>query len=317
MNSRPETGNHLPDALAGHWSERWLPRAWLPYTRLMRLERPVGWQLLLIPGLWSIALAQVMEGGGWPSPWLMALFLLGSIVMRGAGCVYNDIVDRDIDAKVARTRNRPLPAGQVSLGQAWMFLGVLLLGGLLVLLQLNRPAQLVALSSLGLVALYPFMKRFSHWPQLFLGLTFNWAALVGWVAVRGELEWPAVLLYAGGVFWTLAYDTIYAHQDREDDLAVGVKSTALKLGRATKPWLAIFFALALALIGAAGWMAGAFPLFLFGLAFAATNAAWQVASLDIDDAASCLTHFRANRDFGMAIFSGALVASLAKGWGWV
>ena len=322
MNTTSQ-GNHLDDirhkrvadAVAHHWAERLLPVWALPYARLMRLERPVGWQLLLIPALWSITLAQVAEGGGWPNWWLIALFLVGSVVMRGAGCVYNDIVDRDIDARVERTRNRPLPSGQVSLRQAWLFLAALLLVGLLVLLQLNRPAQVVAISSLALVAIYPFMKRFTYWPQLFLGLAFNFGALVGWVAVRGQLEWPAVLLYLGGIFWTLAYDTIYAHQDRADDLLAGVKSTALKLGRRTKPALALFYALAFLSIGLAGWMAGAFPLFVAGLAVAAARAIWQVMTLDIDDAANCLERFRDNRNIGMAIFTGALAASLARGYG--
>ncbi len=321
--STTSQGNHLDDirhkrvadAVPHHWAERLLPVAWLPYARLMRLERPVGWQLLLIPALWSIALAQVAEGGGWPSLWLIVLFLIGSVVMRGAGCVYNDIVDRDIDAKVERTRNRPLPSGQVSLKQAVLFLATLLLAGLLVLLQLNRPAQVVAISSLVLVAIYPFMKRFTYWPQLFLGLAFNFGALVGWVAVRGQLEWPAVLLYVGGVFWTLAYDTIYAHQDRADDLLAGVKSTALKLGEHTKAALALFYALAFLSIGLAGWLAGAFPLFLVGLAVAAGRAAWQVITLDIDDATNCLQRFRDNRNIGMAIFAGALAAALAKSYG--
>ena len=314
MNASTHTEQRVPDALSHHWSERILPARWRPYARLMRLERPIGWQLLLLPGLWAVALAQVMNGGGWPDWRIMALLLLGSIVMRGAGCVYNDIVDRDIDAKVERTRARPLPSGQVSVKQAWAFLLALLLIGLAVLLLLPRAAQLVAIASLGLVAIYPFMKRITYWPQLFLGLAFNWAALVGWVAVRGALEAPALLLYAGGVFWTLAYDTIYAHQDRADDLMAGVKSTALKLGARTKPWLAAFFALALALIGLAGWLAGAFPLFVFALTFGALHAGWQVMTLDIDDARNCLARFRANRDFGLIILVGALAASLMNHW---
>ena len=314
MNASTHSEQRVPDALGHHWSERFLPASWRPYARLMRLERPVGWQLLLLPGLWAVALAQVMQGGGWPDWRIMVLLLLGSIVMRGAGCVYNDIVDRDIDAKVERTRARPLPSGQVSVRQAWGFLVLLLLVGLIVLLLLPRPAQWVAVASLGLVIIYPFMKRITYWPQLFLGLAFNWAALVGWVAVRGALEAPALLLYAGGVLWTLAYDTIYAHQDRADDLMAGVKSTALKLGRHTKIWLAVFFALALGLIGLAGWLAGAFPLFVFALIFGALHAGWQVLTLDIDDARNCLVRFRANRDFGLIIFAGALAASLMNHW---
>ena len=316
MQTRQHIRQQRPaDAVPTHWTERYLPEAWLPYARLMRLERPVGWQLLLIPGLWSLALAQGMEGGGWPSWWLLALLFIGSVVMRGAGCVYNDIVDRDIDAKVERTRNRPLPSGQVRPRQAVAFMILLLGVGLLVLLQLNRPAQVVAVASLALVAIYPFMKRITFWPQLFLGLTFNWAALVAWVAVRGRLEWPALLLYAAGVFWTLAYDTIYAHQDREDDLIAGVKSTALRLGAATRTWLIGFFAAALVLLALAGWTAQAGLFWYAGLLAAAAHAAWQVRTLDIDDAWRCLKLFRANRDFGLIVFAGALVDSLVRGAG--
>ena len=316
MSTRQNIREQRPaDAISTHWTERYLPDAWLPYARLMRLERPVGWQLLLIPGLWSVTLAQVAEGGGWPPVWLLALLLIGSVVMRGAGCVYNDIVDRDIDAKVERTRNRPLPSGQVSLKQAVAFMLALLGVGLAVLLQLNRPAQVVAVASLALVAIYPFMKRVTWWPQLFLGLTFNWAALVGWVAVRGRLEWPALLLYAAGVFWTLAYDTIYAHQDREDDLIAGVKSTALRLGAATREWLIGFFAATLALLVLAGYAVGAGMLWYAGVLAAGLHAAWQVRTLDIDDARRCLMLFRANRDFGLLVFAGALLDTLAKGAG--
>ena len=303
------------DAIPTHWTERHLPDAWLPYARLMRLERPVGWQLLLIPGLWSVTLAQIAEGGGWPDWWLLGLLFIGSVVMRGAGCVYNDIVDRDIDAKVERTRNRPLPSGQVSLQQAVAFMLALLAVGLAVLLQLKRPAQVVAVASLALVAIYPFMKRVTFWPQLFLGLTFNWAALVGWVAVRGRLEWPALLLYTAGVFWTLAYDTIYAHQDREDDLIAGVKSTALRLGAATHRWLVGFFATTVLFLALAGWSAAAGPFWYAGVLAAAVHAAWQVRTLDIDDARCCLKLFRANRDFGLLVFAGALIDSVARGMG--
>ena len=297
----------VPDAVPDHWAERLLPAAARPFARLMRLERPVGWQLLLLPGLWGLALAQAAAGGGWPDVKLMALMLIGAVVMRGAGCVYNDIVDRDIDAQVARTKNRPLPSGQVTLKQAVAFLIALLLVGLLGLLQFNAAAIALGVASLGLVAIYPFMKRFTYWPQVFLGLAFNWPALVGWAAVRGTLEWPAVLLYAGGIFWTLAYDTIYAHQDRDDDLIAGVKSTALRLGAATGRWLTVFFALSLLLLAAAGWLAGAGWWYAAGLGLAAAHAAWQIATLDIDDAARCLKLFRANRDFGLLVFAGALL----------
>ncbi len=195
---------------------------------------------------------------------------------------------------------------------AWRFL-ILLLGlGLGILLLLNPPARILGAASLLLVAIYPFMKRFTYWPQLFLGLAFNWPALLGWVAVRGTLDLPAVFLYLGGVFWTLAYDTIYAHQDRADDLIAGVKSTALKLGRHTKPWLAVFFTLTILSVGLGGWLAGAGSPFVTALGIAAGHAVWQIYELDIDDPGNCLHLFRANRDFGLIILSGAVVELLLR-----
>ncbi len=300
------------DAIPTHWTERYLPDRLLPYARLMRLERPIGWQLLVLPGLWSIALAGLQGASASTLLWLAALFTIGAVIMRGAGCVYNDIVDRDIDARVERTRNRPIPAGQVSVTAAWRFL-ILLLGlGLGILLLLNPPARILGAASLLLVAIYPFMKRFTYWPQLFLGLAFNWPALLGWVAVRGTLDLPAVFLYLGGVFWTLAYDTIYAHQDRADDLIAGVKSTALKLGRHTKPWLAVFFTLTILSVGLGGWLAGAGSPFVTALGIAAGHAVWQIYELDIDDPGNCLHLFRANRDFGLIMLSGAVVELLLR-----
>jgi len=314
MNQRDaHHGSDLPppvaDAVSGHWAERLLPASLRPYARLMRLERPVGWWLLLLPGWWAIALAAVASGT-WPDIRLLALFLLGSIVMRGAGCVYNDIVDRDIDARVERTRNRPLPSGQVSPAQAWAFLAALLFTGLMVLLQLNWAAIALGAASLLLVIIYPHMKRYTWWPQFFLGLAFNWGAILGWAAARGKVEWPAIALYAGGIFWTLAYDTIYAHQDRADDMIAGVKSTALRLGEATPRWLKIFFSLALALIALGGWLAGAGPVFFIAVAVAGVHAGWQITRLDINDAGTCLRLFRANRDFGLIIFTGAVIDAL-------
>ncbi len=312
--TRPDKADiHVADALPGHWAERWLPVSWRPYARLMRLERPVGWWLLLLPGLWAIVLAAAASSAPWREPLRLAvLFFIGAVAMRGAGCVYNDIVDRDIDARVARTRSRPIPSGQVSLRAAVAFMLALLFVGLLVLLQLPPAARLVAVASLALVAIYPFMKRVTFWPQLFLGLAFNWGALVGWVALRGRLEAPALLLYAGGVFWTLAYDTIYAHQDRQDDILAGVKSTALKLGSRTRPWLAVFFALALALFTVAGYFAGAGFFWYLGLGLAALHAFWQLRTFDMDDAARCLLLFRSNEVFGRIILAGALLDYLVR-----
>ncbi len=300
----------VADALPDHWSERLLPAGARPYARLMRLERPIGWWLLLLPGWWAIALAAVASGQRMPDLKLLALFLVGAVVMRGAGCVYNDIVDRDLDARVERTRSRPLPSGQVGLRQAWIFLVGLALAGLLVLLQLNGEAILLGIASLGLVLVYPHMKRYTYWPQVFLGLAFNWGAILGWAAVRGAVEWPALALYAGGIFWTLSYDTIYAHQDREDDLLVGVKSTALRLGENTPRWLAVFLALAVGLFALAGWLAGTGPVYYLGVAAAAMHGLWQLRLLDIHDPATCLRLFRANRDFGLLIFAGAVLDAI-------
>jgi 4-hydroxybenzoate polyprenyltransferase len=313
MTQEPSINVPVSDAVARHWADRLLPVGVRPFARLARIERPIGWWLLLLPGWWSIALAQSTIGGGLPDLRLLALFLVGAIVMRGAGCTLNDIVDRDIDAMVARTRSRPLPSGQLSLAQAAAFLAALLALGLLVLLALNPPTILLGAASLLLVAIYPFMKRVTHWPQLFLGLAFNWGALLGWCAVKGAVELPALLLYAGGIFWTLAYDTLYAHQDKDDDALVGVKSTALLFGPATGRWLAAFFAVSIVLLAAAGTTAGAGFPYLFALLAAAVHATWQLHRLDINDPDTCLMLFRSNRDFGLILFAGAAAASIATG----
>ena len=284
-----------------------------PYARLARLDRPTGWWLLLLPGWWAIALAAGRGGSGMPDFRLMALFFGGAIIMRGAGCTLNDIADREFDAKVARTRSRPLPSGEVGIRGAIVFLLLLLTLGLAILVQLNRLAILLGVASLGLVGLYPFMKRWTNWPQLTLGLAFNWGALMGFVAVEGRLSAAAMSLYAGGVFWTLAYDTIYAHQDKEDDAVIGVKSSALALGSATVPWVAGFFFTSLVLIDLAGVLAGAGAIFHLGVAAAALHAAWQLSRLNIDDPDSCLRIFRSNRDFGLIILAGAIISSLAEG----
>jgi 4-hydroxybenzoate polyprenyltransferase len=306
-NDRP-----VADALPQHWADKLLPAGIKPYARLARLERPVGSWLLAIPGLWAISLAQISRGGGVPDMKLIILFLIGAIVMRGAGCTLNDIVDRDFDGRVLRTRNRPIPSGQVSVKAAAAFLAALLAAGLLILLQLNGLSIALGAASLALVAIYPFMKRVTYWPQLFLGFAFNWGALLGFAAVSGTIGPAALSLYAGGIFWTLAYDTIYAHQDREEDVLIGVKSSALKLGEASKPWIAAFFILGLGFIDLSGILLGAPPIFHFGVAAATAHAAWQLSQLDIDDPASCLQVFRSNRDFGLLLFAGAFLASLAS-----
>lgn len=304
----------VADAEDRHWVDTLLLTSLRPYARLARFERPIGWWLLLLPGWWAIALAQVSMGGGMVNVKLLTLFLIGAIAMRGAGCTFNDIVDRDFDGKVERTRSRPIPSGQVTVAQAIMFLVGLSLVGLAVLLQLSNTAIMFGIASLGLVAIYPFMKRFTYWPQIFLGLAFNWSALVGWAAVTGEVPASAWLMWLGGILWTLGYDTIYAHQDKEDDVRIGVKSTALKLGDASGKWLIGFFAGALILVDWAGWLAGAGPLFHIGVAGAAMHAVWQLTRLDINDPDNCLKMFRANRNFGLIVFAGAVADSLLQGF---
>src|SRR5262249_29739468 len=232
----------LPDAAPGNWVDRVAPTPWRPYLRLMRFDRPIGAWLLLFPCWWGQTLAELSIGRSHPNPCYLALFLAGAFLLRGAGCTYNDIVDKDYDARVARTAGRPIPSGQVSVAQAWLFFAVLCLAGLGILLQFNRFTILLGAASLALVAIYPFMKRYTYWPQLVLGLAFKWGALVGWSAVTGSLSPAAIALYAGSVLWTIGYDTIYAHQDKEDDLAAGLKSTALKFGAATGGWLSAFYA---------------------------------------------------------------------------
>jgi 4-hydroxybenzoate polyprenyltransferase len=313
MKSQPSLERTDAPVAALHWVDKLLPRKLKPYARLARLDRPIGWWLLLLPGWWAIALATLRAGGGVPSLRLIALFFAGAIIMRGAGCTLNDIADRDFDAQVARTRSRPIPSGEVSVMGAVVFLLLLLTAGLAVLVQLNAPSIALGAASLVLVATYPFMKRWTYWPQLVLGLAFNWGALMGFAAVEGRLSAAAVSLYAGGVFWTLAYDTIYAHQDKEDDALIGVKSSALTLGSATVPWVAGFFFISLVLIDLAGVLAGAGAIFHLGVVAAALHAAWQLSRLDIDNPDSCLKIFRSNRDFGLIIFAGAMVSSLAEG----
>jgi 4-hydroxybenzoate polyprenyltransferase len=286
----------------GDWVDRFLPVRARPYARLARLDRPIGTWLLLFPGWWGIALAAT----DWPDPALMALFALGALVMRGAGCTLNDIADRGYDGRVARTRLRPLPSGAVTVAQAGAFLLLQLAVGAVVLFSLNRASVALGFAVLGLIGTYPFMKRITYWPQLFLGLNFNWGALIGWTAVTGTLGWPAALLYLGGVFWTIGYDTIYAHQDKEDDVRIGVKSSAIALGRRTRPWLFVFYAAALALWGMAGHDAGLGPPFWIGLAVAALQLGWQAARVDIDDPGDCLAKFRSNRLVGWLLLAGII-----------
>ncbi len=281
-----------------------LPAPLRPYASLMRLDRPIGAWLLFWPGAWAIALggmgdAGPLSGTGWA---LIGWFALGAVAMRSAGCVYNDIVDRKLDARVERTRLRPLASGRVTLRAAWGLLIGLSLLGLLVLIQLPRLAQAIALGSLLLVAAYPFMKRITWWPQAWLGLVFSWAALVGWPAVTGRMDAPALLLYAGSIFWVIGYDTIYALQDREDDALVGVKSSARALGAHARLGIAGCYLLALVFWAAAIAQVRVEAFALLALLPAAVHLGWQVVTLHPDDGEDALTKFRANRFTGLLVF---------------
>jgi len=304
MTTPAPSPNVIADAAPGNWVDTRAP-AWLrPYLKLARFDRPIGAWLLLFPCWWSQALAELSLGRAYPDPWYVLLFLIGAFVMRGAGCTWNDIVDRDFDGRVERTAKRPIPSGQVTVKQALAFAVLLCLIGLLVLIQFNRAAIVVGISSLALVAIYPFFKRFTYWPQLMLGFTFKWGALVGWTAVTGSLAVPALVLYAACILWTIGYDTIYAHQDKEDDAMLGLKSTALRLGANTRPWLAAFYAGAVVLWAVAAALAGAHATFYAVLAAIAAQLAWQTATLRMDDTANCLIRFRSNRYVGWLLFLG-------------
>ncbi len=300
------------DADAKNWVDRYAPAPAKPYLRLMRADRPIGTWLLLLPCWWGLGLAAAQGAGSSSSLWHGALFAIGAIAMRGAGCAYNDIVDRDIDAKVARTALRPLPSGQIGLRQAWAFLVALCLIGLAALLQFNSFTAYLGAGSLALVAIYPFMKRVTFWPQAWLGLTFNWGALMGYAAAAGTLALPAFCLYAAGFFWTLGYDTIYAHQDKEDDALIGVKSSALKLGTRTRPAVALFYAATLILFAFAGAASGFSPLYYLALAPAAAHFLLQWRRLYIDDASRCLTIFKSNRDAGFLLLAPLLVEAALR-----
>ncbi|WP_026868365.1 4-hydroxybenzoate octaprenyltransferase [Inquilinus limosus] len=295
------------DIRAESWLIRWAPPGVRPYLTLARLDRPIGTWLLLYPCWWGLAMPPRPAGFGWIDLWYGVLFGVGALVMRGAGCTVNDILDRDFDARVARTRTRPIPSGAVSPTQAVLFLIAQLLLGFLVLIQFNSTTVGLGIASLVLVFTYPLMKRITWWPQAFLGLAFNWGALVGWTAVAGELALPSLLLYAAGICWTLGYDTIYALQDIEDDARIGIKSTARLFGGATRRWVAGFYALTVLGIGAAGLSAGLEPLpFLLLLAAGAAQLAWQVAMLAADRPADCLVKFKSNRWFGLLVLAGLL-----------
>ena len=290
----------------GNWVDTHAPLWSRPYLRLSRFDRPIGSWLLLLPCWWSVGLAG-MRVEQFPSLWHIVLFFIGAFAMRGAGCTWNDLVDRNLDGLVERTRSRPIPSGQVTVAQATVFMGLQALLGLLVLLQFNRYTVFTGLASFSVIVIYPFMKRITYWPQIVLGLAFSWGALMGWPAVFARLDTPAYLLYAGSIAWVIGYDTIYAHQDREDDLLIGIKSTALLFGDNTRSMLAGFYAGAVVLIGAAGLMAGGGLIFVLGLMAFAAHLTWQVLRLDINDSAHCLKLFRSNRDAGLILFAAMLL----------
>jgi 4-hydroxybenzoate polyprenyltransferase len=298
-----EAGGRVADS-TGNWVD-WLAPAWSrPFLRLARFDRPIGSWLLLLPCWWSATLAAGVARDVKQLPMVLGLFFIGAFVMRGAGCTWNDITDRDLDAKVERTRSRPIPSGQVSVAGAFVFLVLQALIGLAVLLQFNRFAIVTGLASLAVVAVYPFMKRITYWPQVVLGLAFSWGALMGFAVLLGRLPAAAFLLYAGSIAWVIGYDTIYAHQDREDDALIGVKSTARLFGESTPMLLTLFYALAVMLIGAATFLCGGGWLAWAGLFAFALHLVRQTRLIDIDDPALCLRLFKSNRDAGLMLFAG-------------
>lgn len=296
----------------GNWVDTHAPSWSRPYLRLARFDRPIGSWLLLMPCWWSAALAAGIAHDVSQLALVVALFFVGAFVMRGAGCTWNDITDRDLDAKVERTLSRPIPAGQVSVSQALVFLVLQALIGLAVLLQFNRFAIMTGIASLVIVAVYPFMKRITWWPQVVLGLAFSWGALMGFAVTLGRIDLTAVALYAGSICWVIGYDTIYAHQDAEDDALIGIKSTARLFGARTRRALVVFYSLAVLLIGAALALAGArWPAWIGLIAFA-VHLVRQIRRLDIGDPALCLRVFKSNRDAGLVLFAGLLVDAVMR-----
>ena len=303
MNADAQT--NASDIPKGNWVDRFLPAFARPYARLARLDRPIGTWLLLFPCWWSIALAAPGFATGL---WLFVLHGLGALLMRGAGCTYNDIVDRDFDRQVARTADRPIASGAVSVKKAVAFMFAQMAIAFVILLQFNLFAIMVGVASLILVFTYPLMKRITWWPQFFLGLAFNWGALLGYASATGTLDWAPVLLYVAGIFWTLGYDTIYAHQDKEDDVLVGVKSSALRLGDSSQTGIGLFYAGAVLLLAAMDRVAGLGLAFELALGAGAIQLAWQVWDCRFDDPNDCLAKFKSNRVFGWLLLAGLIAA---------
>jgi 4-hydroxybenzoate polyprenyltransferase len=313
MTVQGDSDDKVADAPRGNWVDRFLPTRVRPYARLARLDRPIGWWLLLWPCWWSSTLATNYVQA--PVPFLphLVLFLIGAIVMRGAGCTYNDIVDRKIDAEVARTRSRPIPSGQVSVWGALVFMVVLSLIGLTVLLQFDPFTVLLGLASLATIAIYPFLKRFTNWPQIGLGISFSWGALMGWSALFGDLDPTPIILYVGCIFWVIGYDTIYALQDKEDDTLAGVRSTARLFGAKARRLVAISYVCAMLLFAVAFYLAEVEIVAFVGLALGALHLAWQVRTLDTENPDRCLKLFRSNRDFGWILFAGIVIDGALTG----
>ena len=299
----------LPDTAPGNLFLKFAPSFAVPFVQLARLDRPIGWWLLLLPCWWSAALAGLAAGHG-PNPWHVLLFLIGAIAMRGSGSTWNDIIDRDIDARIERTRGRPLPSGRISLRAAKIFLVAELAIGALVLFSFNWFAIATGVASLAIVAIYPYMKRFTFWPQAVLGLAFAWGGLMGWACAFGSLAWPAVLIYAAAIFWTIGYDTIYAMQDQRDDAIVGVRSTARLFAANVRSGVAIFYVLAVASAAMAiAWVGGGLFAWI-GLAAFALHLTWQVRTIRPGDTALALMLFRSNRDAGLILFAGLTIAGM-------
>ncbi|ENN89017.1 4-hydroxybenzoate polyprenyl transferase [Rhizobium freirei PRF 81] len=316
MQKTGDINGRVADAPSGNWVYRVLPPGLWPYAQLARWDRPIGWQLLMWPCFWSVALAanaSISMGRGSPGfvvIYHLALYFVGAVAMRGAGCAYNDLVDHEIDMSVARTRSRPLPSGRVTRLQAKVFITLQALVGLFVLLQFNWFAVILGLLSLGIVALYPFAKRFTDWPQFFLGLAFSWGALMGWAGIFGKLSLASIILYMAAILWTIGYDTIYAHQDKEDDELIGVRSTARLFGDQTRLWLVGLYGATLLLMLIAFALAGTSWLAYLGLLAAGGMFAYQIAVLDINDGEQCLALFKSNNRVGLIIFAGLFLSFL-------
>lgn len=317
MNTRPADSGRVHDAPSNNWVYRALPRPLWPYAQLARWDRPIGWQLLMWPCFWSAALAaNAAAAFGTFSPGRfvlhLILFFIGAVAMRGAGCTYNDIVDHDIDMEVARTRSRPLPSGRVTRLQAKIFMLLQALAGLIVLLQFNGFSIFLGVFSLVFVAVYPFAKRFTDWPQFFLGLAFSWGAIMGWSAEFGTIGLASVVLYSAAIAWTVGYDTIYAYQDREDDELIGVRSTARRFGERPRPWLFALYGLTTLLLFVSFALAGTGLLAYIGLLIAAVLLFYQILVLDIHDAKQCMVLFRFNHVVGLIVFAGLCAALLVR-----